>query len=44
LCDLQLFSWLAKRFSFVAKRGSRFVDVGQRCWGEFEQVTRLALQ
>ena len=27
-CDLQLFSWFTKRFSFVVKRGSRFVDVG----------------
>ena len=44
LCDLQLFSWFAKRFSFVASRGTRFVDVGWRCRGEFEQVTRLAPQ
>jgi len=42
LCDLQLFSWFTERFRFVAKRGSRFV--GERCRGEFEQVTRLALQ
>jgi hypothetical protein len=27
-CDLKLFSWFTKRFSFVVKRGSRFVDVG----------------
>ena len=40
----QLFSWFTKRFSFVVRRGSRFVDIGQRCWAEFEQVARLALQ
>ena len=40
----KLFSWFTKRFSFVVTRGSRFVDIGQRCWAEFEQVARLALQ